>query len=755
MATFTFDTAGPVQAPGPVQSGPALVGTVGQGARPSVSIAQGGEFGAAADSASRTIDALMKMGQTLIAPKVQAEKSRMAMEGMVSALQGMSAAQIQDEEIFGGMFGDTVTVAAARQVEQMDAVNNFNIHLSENMHELQKMDPMQFRQWFPQQMQQFMTGDEVSDGMITQAFMESAPKVIDMHTKAHIGYRQAVAEQAWSKDLQTAGAGMALARIKAADGQLNPDLAAQAQQQFLQRLAGPGGIHGEAYKSWLNKAYRQFAADGNIQALDLMEETQVLTATQSGDQYDQLMRIRDRAETKLMAEAPTFAKYGRDLGVIEAALSGGYSGFASVDALTEWAAGYNRQAALESGVDKPVIDNRRVESMVEKYLGGLQKAKDKLSRLDDPMQAAAFAAGLYKQGQYHTVYANPEMNKTEVKNLAHQMLMQDTSIAPADLARMVAHSEEDWQPVKGVLKPVIDFLRTGNGDPKAMQGGLGFLHQMATEGGGAAMSLLGRYMPPEIASEAVRMIEQLGQDISDPEKVARYAENYGVNKYPPPTINEVADAEKWVKESTDSWFGLDPAEFSAIDLTERGKELLAGILGPNMARAYKAGRTQEQAAKIALGDILHKTDFVGGVPIISRAGSGEQNKTMNAAFNAKLAAVAKANNITTFQPVSTYSKEFQSAIKLALDSKLPAIQTEGKWSMPWSSSTVINGFWVGGQRGAMTLTVENEAGEEVSMILTVDDVLDAYTTMRNDPNQFRTDVFKPKRSLPGRPYATE
>ena len=94
MATFTFDTAAAVQALGPVQSGPALIGTAGQGSQPRASYAPGGEFGAAADSASRTIDALVKMGQTLLAPKVQAEKSRMAMEGMVAALQGMSAAQI-------------------------------------------------------------------------------------------------------------------------------------------------------------------------------------------------------------------------------------------------------------------------------------------------------------------------------------------------------------------------------------------------------------------------------------------------------------------------------------------------------------------------------------------------------------------------------------------------------------------------------------------------------------------------------------
>ena len=754
MATFTFDTAAAVQAPGPVQSGPALIGTAGQGSQPRASYAPGGEFAAVADSASRTIDALVKMGQTLLAPKVQAEKSRMAMEGMVAGLQGMSAAQIQDEEIFGGMFGDTVTVAAARQVEQMDAVNKFNIHLSENMHELQKMDSMQFRQWFPQQMQQFMTGDEVSDGMITQAFMESAPKVIDMHTKAHIGYRQQVAEQAWSNDLQTAGAGMSLARVKAASGQLNPEFALQAQQQFVARLAGPGGIHGEAYKSWLNKAYRQFAADGNIEALDLMEQTGILDATQTGEQYEQLVKIRDRSESKLMAEAPAFARYGRDLGVMESALANGYSGFASVDSLVEWAAGYNKSSAAETGVDKPVIDNRRLESMVEKYLGGLEKMKDKSTRFD-PDQAAVVAAGLYKQGAYHLVYADPDMNKSEVKNKVHQLLLQDTSIAPSDLARMVAHSEEDWQPIKGVLKPAVDFLRTGKGTPQAMHGALGFLHQMATEGGTAAASLLGRYMPAEVAGEAMNMIEQLGDKFNDPETFARYAETYGVNKYPPPTINQVSEAEAWIKESTGSWFGFGNDDLNAVGLTERGKELLAGILAPNAARAYRTGRSYEQAAQIAMGDILHKTDFVGGVPIVSHAGSNEPNKTLHAAFNAKLAAVAKANNISTFQPVSPYSKEFQSAVKLALDAKLPAVQTADKLSMPWANSTVINGYWVGGQRGAMTLAVENEAGEEVSLLLTVDDVLDAYTTMRNDPNRYRTDTFKPKQSLPGRPYHTQ
>ena len=745
MATFTFETAAPVQAPGPVQTGPAMVGVVGQTPAPRAAYSPGGEFGAAADSSARTIDALVKMGQTLLAPKVQAEKSRMAMEGMVAALQGMAAAQIQDEEIFGGMFGDTVTVAAARQVEQMDAVNKFNIHLAENMHELRQMDTTKFRQWFPQQMQQFMTGDDQSDALITQAFMESAPKVIDMHTKAHIGYRQEVAENAWSNDLNTAAASMAQARQKAGQGQLSFDMAVQAEQQFVARLAGPGGIHGEAYKKWLNKAYRRFAAEGNIVALDLMEQTGVLTATQDDQQYEQLIKIRDRAESKAIAQAPAFSRFVSDLGVVEAGLDGGYSNFTSLEDIDRWAAQYNQMTALETGVSTPVIDNNRLAQYKERWLKGLDKAQGRVSRADELAIKVAQGVAAYKAGNYWQVYKDTELNTSEVKNAVHEVLINEGQWD--QIARHAARTEEKWDILDQRLNPLKELLMNGSVAP-GLNEGIQLVSDIVANAGTNAEILLGRYLGPDMGAHAMNLLKYAGEGVQDPEKLASMVRDLGWNSYRKPTDFEVKQAHEWaLQQDGKGLFNFTSDEFDAVKPTEAGLRVFADEIAPIMAKARAgSGRSLDSVAKLAAGYVGHTMDWVGGFPAISRAPAGEQHKTMNSAFNAKLNAVAQANGFPSVA-VGQYSPEYQEAVRLALEAKYKAIEERSGFTFTgmFRSPTVIEGQWLGGVDGIMHLRVERSDGVEEDMQLTVDDVVDSYITMRNRP------VVAPTPWIPGGP----
>jgi hypothetical protein len=509
----------------------------------------------------------------------------------------------------------------------------------------------------------------------------------------------------------------------AAKGAVNPEFSLMSKQNFVARLAGPGGIHGEAYKTWINKAYRRLAAEGNIAALDLMEDTGVLNATQNDQQYEQLIKIRDRAEAKMISEAPAFSKYVSDLGVVEAALDGGYTGFASVEDLDKWAMNYNNMVAESTGVSKPVIDNNRLAAYKERYLKGLDAAKRR-TQGDDFDVRLAQATAHYKAGNYWNVYADTELNKEDVKNAVHKALIAEGNWEA--VAKHAAHTQERWDILDEQLSPVTQLLTDGSISP-GLQGSIQFLNNIATNAGTNAETVLGRYLGANRAAAALTLLKYAGDGLDDPEKLNRIVKDYHLHEYKSPGPMEVSEAYNWVVQQDGAGlFNLASDEFAAIKPTEAGMQQFAAEIAPLMAQARKGyGRTLESAGKLAIGDVMHTMDWVGGFPMLSRVPPSEKNKTLHSAFNAKLKAV-----VPDAQPVSPYSEQFQDAIRTVIDAQVARQEEGAGFAWPWQESTVIGGQWLGGMDGIMNVVIERKDGVEQQFNITVDDVLDAYVTLR-------------------------
>lgn len=673
--SFTFEIAAPVQATAPQAPAPALFGFSGNASSPAVPLAQGPDM--RGDNSGKTIDFLMKLGSNILAPHVAAARQQKAAEGMVAAMQGMSAASIQDGELLGNLFGDSVTVAAARQVEQMDAVNKFSVSLAENMQDIRKMSPQEFRSWYPQQMQQFSTGDPQSDAMITQAFMERMPQTVDMHIKAHTQYRQEVAEQAWSNDLNTWGSALLRDHEAAAKQQLSPDLLNKTKADFAARLAGPGGISTSEYPKWINRAYKRFAADGNLAALKIIEETGVLEATQTDDQYAALIKARDASENKMSSRYPSLLTLASDRGTIEFHIDNGSSVFNSPEEVMQWADSYNRDFMDTYGGSKPPLTIETVGNLVERWHEGRAKAEGRNARagaLSDNDAVLAHYTNILN-GQAILSKGIDGIGAVQQRT-AQDMAFRNFADKPAELARLIEKDDAEWPVVQSVIAPATELLRNGVVSERAIQG-MSFIAQMAAAGG---ERVIGRYLK-EDAGVAMALLD-LGGLQAEPEKLVELSKQLRVDKWARKPPEELAAMEAAIYDASDkglwntvkSLFGA--GEYANFQMTDGGRRLLANILAPYAAMAaHGTTRDPDRAAKVAMGMIEGQIDIVAGIPTLAPRLDTGSARTMASAVNA----LVKPDPITGKRaPISQGSENYQRAVNNVIEGKIRARVAAGE-----------------------------------------------------------------------------
>lgn len=732
-ASFTFDIAAPVQSAGPIAPAQAMLGVSGNTGPSSVPLTPGIDM--SRDNSDKTLDVLMKLGSDYLAPRIAAARQQKAAEGVVAAMQGMSASTMQDEDVFGGLFGDPVTVAAARQVEKMNAVNAFNVSLAEQMSDIRKMDPAEFRKWYPSHMQQFTTGDPQSDAMITQAFMERMPQTVDMHTKAHTQYRQEVAEEIYSNDLNTWGKALEADAAAFQTGGMSQDAYLGTKQSFASRLAGPGGIHTEVYPKWVNRAYKRFAADGNLQALQIMEDTGVLEATQTDEQYATLLKVRDAAENKVSARSPALLAPAADRGTQEFHIGNGTSPLSSVEEVVAWAHDYNRNFMDTYGGSKPPYTIEAIGKLVEDWHAGKAKAQQRALRSSDDITGAVDA-------HYNAILGGIDMSMKGfpgqtafVERAAQDLAIQRFADDPKKLATLIDKSSNTWPAVQAKIAPALDLLRRGEWGPQVAES-MGFIAQMAQAGG---EQLLGRYLQ-EDAGPALSML-QLGGLESNPEKLAELTKQLAVHKWARIPQDDIKEMEGYIYDAADkgmwntvkSVFGA--GEYANFNLTDGGRKALARILAPLAARAaHGTARDPARAARVAAGMVQGNLDIVAGIPVMGAKLADPNARTLEAAVNALI----PVNPLTrTKERISQSSENYQRAVNSVIAAKMA--QFPGAFSM-FSSPEAERATWLGSK---MSLDMVGADGNSYPVEITPEEVRDALRVVQAAPPRVPTPVGSP------------
>lgn len=718
--TFAFDVAAPVQAVGPQAPAQALFGFSGRGGSGTVPAAPG--IDVSNDNSGKTLDVLMKLGSEYLAPHIAAARQQKAAEGMVAAMQGMSAATIQDDEVLGGLFGDSVTVAAARQVEKMDAVNRQSIDLSERMDELQKMDPVEFRSWYPKQMQQFMTGDPQSDALITQAFMERMPQTVDMHTKAHAKYRQEVARVAWADDLNTMGTALQGDKLKFMRGDLSSDLYDKSKMDFAQRLAGPSGISASAYPKWLNQAYKRFAADGNLAALDLIDEAGVLEATQDDNAFKELVAARDRAENRVAARSPAVGALMKDRGLMEAALSNGTSPFTTADEVLKWSYMQDADETAATGTGRPAYTNDQRKKLIESWVAGREKFQQRALRDASQDGAVDKIMAHRRTGTTSLLQGDPGYT-AENKALADAKIMQDWSKEEIIDAAM-KDLDYEWGPIKQAVRPARTLFQTGRFSPEAVPS-LQFVNEMLAAGG---EKLLHRYMGDD-SVKAIALATS-GVDFNDVDTVNKRMQEISDSLLVRRPLEDEKEVEQEIYNLADKGVFntlnvLNSAPLAELNLTDSGRKAWARVLAPQVASIRHAAPhlSPEQATRIASARMQNRVDFISGVPFVSADFGPANTRTLHAAATSLLPKGPDGKPPVAFDQASPlYQRVIDSLVKEEL-AKDP--RSQGLIFKQELTPTYFQ--WL---RSYAMLNYINENGEDLYVKITPEMVVQRFQTIQ-------------------------
>lgn len=266
-----------------------------------------------------TLDLLLKLGEKALTPRVALERAKQQGAGAIAAMQGITAAELAKGDLFNGIFGDPTAVAAARQVEKVTHVEDAITEVQKSMDEWKKRTPSEFKAELPKLLERHLTGDEMSDSLITHAFIQRMPQLVEAHTKASVKYQNDQAANAWFSKMKSSAA----TYQAIADSDTAPEAKLAAQAAMAQDIAGALSVFNEENAGKVAfSLIRQLGASGHTAALDVLVSSGLIDALKP-EQQAMVPKLVDEAKTEYYKNAPAFVAANVSIGTVEASVNDG------------------------------------------------------------------------------------------------------------------------------------------------------------------------------------------------------------------------------------------------------------------------------------------------------------------------------------------------------------------------------------------------------------------------------------------------
>ena len=189
-----------------------------------------------------TLTVLAKMAQDWLAPKIEAEKERLFLEGMHRAAAGVAVQEIAAEQgTLSKLFGEAPAVEGARAYTVMAKKSAFVTDFQTRMPELAATSPDQWPSVLQQEMQKHLTGDPATDAALQREFLTVAPDLSRQYTKASYLYHQGEAKKARVTAMNGAVSQYS-AVLRADPATRSQDQVDKAEQALLETWTPPDGV---------------------------------------------------------------------------------------------------------------------------------------------------------------------------------------------------------------------------------------------------------------------------------------------------------------------------------------------------------------------------------------------------------------------------------------------------------------------------------------------------------------------------------
>lgn len=350
--SFAFDPRGevpqqrPVNSQGPRVNASGVSGT--QRYNPQVNVQS---------APDPTAQLLMKAGGDILAKELDAAQNAEYIAGMQRAMSGEALADVKESvPWYAKIFGDTPVIEGARAYTAQDTVNRVLTRETSSIRQLEQLGPEDAGKHFANVLQNAMTGDKATDGIVMKQMVDQMPALMKAQAKAHYAYGQRKASAAMTESMLSGGVALQqFGEMFAADQVSEQDMKLRAQQ-YVQSVLPPAGIDEESYQKTVTSAMLNMAQTGNFHALGALKDTGILGALTA----EQSTRIEAAITSKSAQARNDYAvKYSRTIAEIKNAAAYPEEG--------------STPAELEARIDRANDAFRKLTGSPEPLFTGAQK----------------------------------------------------------------------------------------------------------------------------------------------------------------------------------------------------------------------------------------------------------------------------------------------------------------------------------------------------------------------------------------------
>ena len=268
----------------------------------------------------KTLTSLLRLGETVLAPKIKEAKQAAYVEGMQRVAQGQAVTDlIEEQPWYSQVFGPTDLVEGARAYTASTKATEIHTSIEMGMSELRKMDGTSFAKHMQKQIEGTLTGDSGTDNMIQAQAYKDLPVRMAAQAKQHYVYNQEQFVGA-QRSAMTAGLNMlGVLDAKARNGNGHApndafmpgstsevtdgaDVIIQAQG-VLDLFRRPAGMDEKMHSRNVAEVLQTAGLSGNLAGLYAMQDAGIFS-TLLPDHQQMALNAVEHAERKARANLP-------------------------------------------------------------------------------------------------------------------------------------------------------------------------------------------------------------------------------------------------------------------------------------------------------------------------------------------------------------------------------------------------------------------------------------------------------------------
>lgn len=662
-------------------------GGPGGGGQSSGGVAQGGmDVTAYAQGVMRqgvlgsgvSLDALNKLTGGIIQGYVDRKKKEQYAEGMAQAAQGKSLIDIEnDQPWYTKLYGPDASVQGAQAFNMAAAMQDAQSQFMQAMPQLREKSPDQVRAYIVSKMGEVKsTGDPAFDSMVQQGLAEQLPRMLSTHMSQYMQFTQ---EQAYNgfTNLGAAG-GRALQDTLTASNNLKPEDIDRAGRDYTNQLLRPDNMTLEAHQRGLRDIVLSNAQAGNwqaVRAVKEMPEYQAMPTEMKDNLEVQIPKLEQEWANKNPAARNLFTSRAD----LQWSLQHGATGFdsspeghAKLDAVMDWHEDSNRRLNGDATAVYNNAQRAQLHMMLNQgnaaKLAQLQKLRMQQLNYDQALGLAMDAMNNNNFAKYEGLpfpagsreqAADTLFNAVTSPQYAQQL---DAQVAMWSKLSAAAHYSTFQSPqLKQIMTQQLPALISGKGPATGgMQVALQYAANLYKGAGGE--EAVQAYVGSGLAPKVIAMLDS-GIDIMDPEQLKQQRHLIAYSQGATATPQDVKLAQDTVSKADPGWFrrmmpwaGNDA--LTPYNLTDGNKWQLVANVAPIIAK-YKAAyhMSDDQAAKLAFGQVMRNSDFVPGAFILHDAALG--HPSFASAVNAQFPGMGEQT-----------TEIYQNAVQYAIDQEI-------------------------------------------------------------------------------------